>query len=473
MKKTHLIWVIFAWCIFLIASFCWNYHIIGANKEKSILRKAQSFFEQIKITRAWNAEHGGIYVPISEKTQPNPYLQDSLRDIETVNGFKLTKLNPAFMTRQIAEMNKNKKGVQFHITSLTPIRPLNKADKWEEKALKLFEKGETEFYELVEENEGLFYRYMAPLITEKSCLKCHSHQGYQLGNIRGGISVTFPMDAHLQSTKLEMISLGAVHIAIFFLGLFGLLYFNRETRKHLNMIRLKNKELVQSNATKDRFFSIIAHDLKSPFNSIIGFSNMLSTEYDDLSDEERKTYISKINQAADSSLHLLENLLLWSVSQQNSLKVLKLELKLFDVVNEAIEPYLAAAQLKEIHIRIDISTNFIVYVDSFCIKTVIANLFNNAIKYTSKKGVITISATRDEDGSIIVVNDNGVGIPEEVIPQLFKTESDISTPGTQNEKGTGLGLALCYDLIAKNDGSIEIESEIGIGSSVIVRLPNK
>lgn len=473
MKKTHLIWVIFAWGIFLIASFCWNYHILKSNKEKLMLKKAQSFFEQIKITRAWNAEHGGIYVPVSEKTQPNPYLKDSLRDIETTEGFKLTKLNPAFMTRQISEMNKNKNGVQFHITSLSPIRALNKADEWEQKALKLFEDGAEEYYENFKEKDEVFYRYMAPLLTEKSCLKCHSHQGYEEGDIRGGISVSFPANVYLDSTRLEVISLGTVHIAVFFIGFLGLLYFNRENRKHLSMIKHKNEELVQSNATKDRFSSIIAHDLKSPFNSIIGFSNLLDEDDTGLSNEEKKIFIRKINQVAHSSLYLLENLLLWSVSQQNSLKILKLELKLRDVIYEAISPYQAAAQLKEINVHIKVAHDFIAYADSFCIKTVIANLFNNAIKYTPKNGTITISASKHSTNSRIVVNDTGIGIPEDVIPRLFKIEPDISTPGTQNEKGTGLGLALCHDLITKNDGSINIESKVGKGSSVIVLLPDK
>lgn len=153
---------------------------------------AQAFFNQIVITRSWNASHGGVYVPINEENQPNPYLDDPLRDLETPQGISLTKINPAFMTRQIAEIAARRKGVQFHITSLKPLRPENRPAGWEKKWLQSFERGVKEQGEFVSQDKGTSFRYMAPVITESSCLKCHAVQGYKQGDIRGGISVILP-----------------------------------------------------------------------------------------------------------------------------------------------------------------------------------------------------------------------------------------------------------------------------------------
>lgn len=127
--------------------------------------------------------------------------EDSLKDIVTVDGMQLTKVNPALMTRQIAELYKDKHDLQFHITSLNPISPANKADDWETKSLYLFEQGTTEVIELVDNDSSSQYRYMAPLVTEKSCLVCHEYQGYKLGDIRGGISISFPATNYTKIIK--------------------------------------------------------------------------------------------------------------------------------------------------------------------------------------------------------------------------------------------------------------------------------
>ena len=171
MKAKHLWFITMFWIIVIIFSFSWNYYIVKTNTLKLVENKARAFFSQIVVARSWNSLHQGVYVPITPQTQPNPYLKDSLRDVVTLNGLKLTKVNPAFMTRQIAEINKKDNDLQFHITSLNPIRPANKADAWESKALLAFQNKTPEILELVTSDFSSQYRYMSPLITEKSCLK--------------------------------------------------------------------------------------------------------------------------------------------------------------------------------------------------------------------------------------------------------------------------------------------------------------
>jgi len=189
-SKSYVVTLV--WLLIVGAALWANCLNVATYHKDLAFNTARTLFQEIVLTRAWNAEHGGVYVPVTEETKPNPYLEDPLRDLETVEGIKLTKINPAFMTRQIAEIAAREEGIQFHITSLNLLRPANKPSDWERGWLELFDKGYGEQGEFVWEGDGTSFRYMAPLITQKSCLKCHARQGYKVGDIRGGISVVLP-----------------------------------------------------------------------------------------------------------------------------------------------------------------------------------------------------------------------------------------------------------------------------------------
>ncbi len=411
--------------------------MVESYNEKVVLNKSQSFFKQVLVSRAWNAEHGGVYVPITCTTPPNKYLKDSLRDVETTEGLKLTKVNPAYMTRQMSEINNLKHDLQFHITSLNPIRPENKADSWETKTLNLFEEGVPEFIELITNDSISQYRYMAPLLTGKSCLTCHADQGYEYGDIRGGISISFPAKVYTRITKSQLLSLGVIHLIIYLVCILGILIYYRMAKRYFLIIENKNTELMQINATKDKLFSIVAHDLKSPFNSILGYAGLLKSDYDKLDETKRKKYIDIIDKSAGDSFLLLENLLLWSSSQRNKIEIKKEGLNLKKVLTEAISAYLPSAAIKEIKVTVVIPDDLIIYADSFTIKTSFANIFSNAVKFTPSGGNIKIDGICSDNFIQITIADNGVGIPTGVIPKLFQIETNISTVGTNKEKGTG------------------------------------
>jgi len=155
------------------------------------LENTRALFTEIIATRQWNAEHGGVYLVVKDDVRPNPYLKDPYKNITSNYVVKLTKVNPAFMTRMISEVMVSSHSIHFHITSLMPINPGNAADAWERESLALFEKGIEETSALVPGGKEIF-RYMAPLKTEKACLVCHAEQGYREGEVLGGISVTIP-----------------------------------------------------------------------------------------------------------------------------------------------------------------------------------------------------------------------------------------------------------------------------------------
>jgi len=217
-SKKLLIFIILSWLLLITASFLWSY-ASARNEQKNIaFQTARSFFEHIVITRLWNARHGGLYAPITEKTLPNPYLDVPMRDIPVNDNLTLTKINPAFMTRQISEIAKELDGVQFHITSLKPIRPQNKPIAREKQFLRKFEQGVKEKGVFIQKGGKIYYFYMGPLITKKACLKCHAGQGYKEGDIRGGISVTVPF-----VMNIPLLPLLIGHILIVFIGILGII----------------------------------------------------------------------------------------------------------------------------------------------------------------------------------------------------------------------------------------------------------
>ena len=220
------------WTLVIGVAAYWHFLSLRGNVEDLAKWQSRAFFEQIVVTRSWNALHGGVYVPVTKETQPNPYLKDPKRDVQTTDGAQLTKIDPAYMTRQIAELSARRMGVNFHITSRNPIRPANRADTWETHALNTFEKGNSEVFSRLDVgNDKYVYRYMAPLWTEQACLSCHAKQGYHLGDLRGGISIMLP------STPFSaLISKGALRIwtgygTMWLLGMVGLLISYRVLRK--------------------------------------------------------------------------------------------------------------------------------------------------------------------------------------------------------------------------------------------------
>ena len=190
-----LLWLVVFWTIAILFSLIWNIVETSYVTEDIALVHARESFEKDLLARRWNASHGGVYVPVTEKIRPNPYLSSvPERDITTPSGRKLTMINPAYMTRQLHELALVTDGYAGHITSLKPIRPENRPDDWEAEALRSFENGETEAYTIIEREGKDHLRLMRPLLTEKTCLKCHAHQGYSEGMVRGGISVIISLE---------------------------------------------------------------------------------------------------------------------------------------------------------------------------------------------------------------------------------------------------------------------------------------
>jgi signal transduction histidine kinase len=236
-------------------------------------------------------------------------------------------------------------------------------------------------------------------------------------------------------------------------------------------VAIKTVELKELNASKDRFFSIIAHDLKNPFNTIIGFSNMLNEELDNVQMTNSREYARMINVSAVQTLNLLENLLEWANSQRGKISFNPASLNVNELVREEVLMLKEMAIGKNIELTTDIPPNLNVLADKNMIKTVLRNLISNAVKFTHRNGRVEVKTFVINDMVEIAVRDNGIGMSKVMMDQLFKIDANLSTRGTENEKGTGLGLFLCKEFVEKHGGKIRVESQMGIGSVFIITLP--
>lgn len=251
--------------------------------------------------------------------------------------------------------------------------------------------------------------------------------------------------------------------------------FNEELQLNKEMLEEKiilldnlNEQLTKSgeklkelNDSKDKFFSIIAHDLRSPFNGLLGFSDFLANEIEDLEKEDITKFAVEINKAANNLFKLLNNLLDWSRLQIGSMQFQPQKLDLFEIASEITSLLKSNAMKKKIEIVNNIKKTAFVFADDNMVNSIFRNLVSNAIKFTEPGGTVKISLKDAGKFFEVTVLDNGVGIPEEKIPNIFKIGHYKSTLGTSDEKGSGLGLILCYDFLKLHNGKISCESFTG------------
>jgi signal transduction histidine kinase len=233
----------------------------------------------------------------------------------------------------------------------------------------------------------------------------------------------------------------------------------------------KNVQLKELNASKDKFFSIISHDLRNPFNILLGFARLTEENIDRYSKDDIKQHVGRMRSSAERLYALIENLLMWSQIQRGVMEYLPESINLHEIVLDTIELLKPQAEQKQIILSMIIQENMRVYADPGMIDIVIRNLTSNALKFTGVGGSVSLSARQEKQHVEVSVSDTGVGIPEEDIPQLFQIDTQYTNPGTDGEKGTGLGLILCKELIEKNYGKIWVESEVGKGTTFRFTLP--
>lgn len=245
-------------------------------------------------------------------------------------------------------------------------------------------------------------------------------------------------------------------------------------RKRAEIKLLKSEaSLKELNSTKDKFFSIIAHDLKSPFVGILGFSEILIEQISNKDYNEIETYAEIINTSSQRAISLLTNLMEWSRLQTGRMQFYPEYIEAVVLIGSVTELLKISAEQKSIEIKLDLPDKLIIYADKFMLETVLRNLISNAIKFTPQKGNIDVSVEEKEQEFLFLVKDSGIGIEKNNLEKLFRIDTNFSLPGTENETGTGLGLILCREFIEKHKGKIWVESEPGLGSKFYFSIPKK
>lgn len=483
------LWAAGAWL--LLAS---HIHDIRVQSIQVATEGARNMFRMVVLTRGWNASHGGVYVPVTPRTQPNPYLAVPRRDVTTHDGQTLTLVNPAYMTRLIAEMAQSDHGAVFRLTSLRPIRPENAADPWEATALQAFERGRTEETGIEASPQGEVLRYMAPLLVEPTCMPCHASQGYQVGDVRGGISVT-QLYAPIQAATADSIAQTRVnYLAVFLLtSALGWLMLELLRRRwqdlagNIQELTTTRNELVQSEkmASLGRMVAGFAHEINTPVGVAVGavshsdealnrIDRMLRDE--EVSEDQLRTELASLRESGALALsnlrrasHLVQSFKRTSVDQMSE------QIRRF-AMRELIDDVLFSlhSTLKRLPLEIIVTCPDDLKIEGMpgLYQQLLTNLTMNAVQHAfddgKRAGVIHVRVSPSTDQVQLEFSDNGKGMDSAQVRRIF--EPFYTT--RRGEGGSGLGLYICYNIVTTQlGGSIQCHSQAGAGCRFDIHFP--
>lgn len=427
------------------------------------------------------AEHGGLYVPENERTPPNPYL-DHVEDqnIQTPSGVNLTLMNPAYALRQLIEEYEASMGIIGHITSLNPINPDNAADEWETSALVAFEEGVEEVTALSEIDGVTYLRLMKPMFTQDSCLKCHGYQGYEVGDIRGGISISVPVTQFVQDES-EIRSLNLRNHAILWcLGLLGIFLGTRQINKDMEeAVRAGARVLVQQaqilqeqelGRMKTQFISTATHEIRTPVTSILGYLELVLADSNHNLPELVIEDLNVVLRNANRLVTLTNDLLDVQRITSGRFEINREPVDLVNTLNEVVEELTPLFTEKNQVLVVEAPSELIVDLDEVRISQLLINLLRNANKFTPDEGQITVTLDSDDSHVQILFKDSGIGLSEVDMGKLFTPFPGINHG--LDVSSTGLGLSIAKGIVELHGGEIWVESEgTGKGSIFHVRLP--
>lgn len=481
----------------LLGALLWN-RIEGVRKQnfEVATEGARNIFHIIVLTRQWNAEHGGVYAFESDKTTANSYLDHPERELELKDKRKLVLLNPAYMARQIAELAEKdpRLHLRLHITSLRPIRPENTPDAWEALALGQFEQGLQEIAS-VEQMEGRRYlRYMAPLQVTEACMKCHAKQGYRLGDIRGGISVSLQfagIEATIRKEILATVINHAVSYGLLLIITWGLVELLarrwRALDDSIETLQETRNELVENEkmASLGRLVAGFAHEINTPVGVAVGaishgddtilkLQALLSK--DEVTEQElaeELDYLQQSHALALSNLRraaeLVQRFKRTSIDRGSAQKR---EYQLAELIRDVLMTLQNVLKHASVEVEVHCAERLKLYGTPGLLEQVLTNLITNSVSHGfedgARPGRIVIKAWQADGRLMIDYRDNGVGMSEEVRQRAF--EPFFTT--RRGTGGSGLGLYVTYNIVSQQlGGSIQIISVPKTGVCFYIECP--
>lgn len=479
--------LIFFWALLAIASYAWHIHDLENYAHTMASLRGRLVFEMVETTRLWASEHGGVYAPVTEATPPNPYLDVPEKNISTPSGRQLTKINPAYMTRQLGDLIARERDMRIHLTSLKPINPGNKPDDWEAAALTGFETDRAERVSIVGVGDTASFRYMAPLEARKPCLACHAKQGYREGDIRGGISVTFPASYVYGIIDEQRRGFRYIHFAAF--AILSLLTWGSlaAIRRHLLALEAARGELVETEkmASLGRMVAGFAHEVNTPVGVAVGavsHSRQIVTELDALLSQEEVTEdalrecmgqldeasalaMSNLNRAAG----MVRSFKRTSVDQTSEAER---DYDLAELVDDVLQNLRSAFKHTPIKISVLCPPDIKLHGAAGALEQLLSNLMNNsrihAFADGTGSGTISLACSMQHDRVTIDYSDDGAGMSSETLKHAF--EPFYTT--RRGSGGSGLGLFIAYELATRElCGSITCSSSPGKGVRFIIEFP--
>ena len=479
--------LILFWAGVTVLSYAWHYRDLQNYAHQMAALRGRLVFEIIETTRLWAARHGGVYAPITEETPSNPHLEVPEKEIKTPSGKPLTKINPAYMTRQLGELIAQERDLRIHITSLKPIRPANKADDWETEALSGFERGEKEKISIVGAGKEAMFRYMAPLEVKKPCMACHEKQGYQVGDVRGGISVTFPASYVFGIIDAQKRDYLVIHIAAF--AILSLLAWGSLSaiRRHLLALEAARSELVETEklASLGRMVAGFAHEVNTPVGVAVGAvsqSRQLVGELHDLIDKEEVTEeelrerMGMLDEASQLALNNLrraaEMVQSFKRTAVDQTSEIERDYDLAEVIEDVRKNLNNQFKHTPIKVEVKCPAGIRLHGPVGALGQLITNLMTNSRMHAFADGThpghIRITASCAGEKVIIDYADDGAGMSEEPLQRAF--EPFYTT--RRGTGGSGLGLYLAYNLATRGlGGTIVCTSVPGKGARYLIEYP--
>lgn len=468
-------------------------------------RQARMLHTQILMTRKWVADHNGLFFIRQPGVDPNPFLKHP--EMIDSEGNRYVKRNPAMVTRELSAYAAKAGFCGYKVTTLKTINPANAPDPWEKKSLLLFEEGVPEVIEFTKINNKATLRYMAPLPVEESCLECHDHQGYKVGDIRGGLSVTIPVDWAFESiNKNNRMLLFIATITILIVGLSIYLLIDVLVVRRLGVLeramddypqvkpseenlpkghdeigRLTDKfhdfchrldtseaeldhtrkQVFQSEklAALGRLAAGVAHEVNNPLGGMLNCVKSMGENPDNKALQYR--YLDLMEKGLKRIGNIVQQLLNFGRKEPLQYRMAPID----DLIRESF--ILLEYGLKKLDVTLDLRIPAPYPIDSTALQQIIVNITMNAMQAMGEKGSFMVNTLIDKDMAVLTFKDSGPGISEENLPRIFDpffTTKDVG-------EGTGLGLAVTYSLVQQMGGTILVESAPGQGTCFIIRLP--
>jgi signal transduction histidine kinase len=485
--RRNLVLAVFGWTLVVAASLGWGIHGVRQETLKLAQHEANAYIDKDIAFRNWATSHGGVYVPPSETTPPNPYLSHIPdRDVTTTGGKQLTLMNPAYMLREMQSRFAGPLGEKGRITSLKPLNPINAPDDWERVALLRLEQGSAEVSEVSDIDGVPHLRKMRPFVVEQGCLKCHGHQGYRVGDIRGGIDVAISLIPFNRIARQTEFRLAAGHGVIWFIGLVVIAFFTRRAVQHQAeraaaeaSIRKLNEELegkVQQRTQqlqaaqaelvrKEKLAMLgqvagnVGHELRNPLGVMSNAVYFLQTVLPD-ADDSVKEYLNIIKHEIAGSERIVADLLDAVRTRPPQAEAVGIG----QLVGQVLSQYSVPAAVA---VKLDIPPTLPpVQVDVLQMQQAMRNLIHNGVEAMPEGGTLEIRAVENRPDATVTVSvrDTGTGMTQEQLGHLFQPLY------TTKARGIGLGLVVAQNLVQANGGSIEVQSAPGRGACFSITL---